>query len=55
MDRELLNYIGDMDDFLGDNWEAFQEKMDMLGYTEAQVDAMSEKLNEFLADKGVIR
>ena len=43
-----------MDDFLGDNWEAFQEKMGMLGYTEAQVDAMSEKLSVFLADQRIV-
>jgi hypothetical protein len=50
----MLNYIGDMNDFIGDNWEAFQEKMAMLGFTEGQVDAMSEKLSEFLADQGVV-
>ena len=53
VDRELLNYIGDMDDFLAENWENFQNRMAERGYTEGQVDAMSEKLSEFLDDQGV--
>lgn len=48
MNKKMLEYIGDMNDFLGNNWEAFQEYMALLGFTEEQVDELSEELTEFL-------
>ena len=48
MNKNILEYIGDMNDFVGENWEAFQDRMACLGFTEEQVDELSEELTEFI-------
>lgn len=48
MDKKILNYISDMNDFIGEYWAAFQYRMAEKGFTDEEVDELSEKLTEFL-------
>ena len=48
MNKEILNYISDMNDFIGEHWTAFQYRMVEKGFTNEEVDELSEKLTEFL-------
>ena len=48
MDKEILNYIGDINDFVNEHWAAFYNRMIEKGFTDEEVDELSEKLTEFL-------
>jgi hypothetical protein len=51
MNKELLQYISDINDFAGENWDQFLDNMvDNLGFTESQIDRMNGKLGEYLED-----
>ena len=51
MNKELLTYISDMNDFVRNNWDQFLDYMvDNLGFTESQIDAMNNRIGEYLAD-----
>jgi hypothetical protein len=49
MEKRILNYIKDMNDFIGNkHWPAFQAGTAERGFTNEQVDELSEELGEFL-------
>ena len=51
MDRLLLQYVSDMDAFVGENWDLFVDKMlRNQGFTEEEVDELNERLGEYLED-----
>jgi len=51
MDKLLLAYISDINDFVGENWDQFLDSMvDNKGFTEEEVDELNERLAEYLAD-----
>lgn len=51
MNKELLQYISDINDFVGVNWDQFLDYMvDNLGFTESQIDALNNRLAEYLED-----
>ena len=51
MDKLLLAYISDINDFVGNNWDQFLDNMiDNKGFTESQIDALNNRLAEYLED-----
>lgn len=50
MNKLLLQYVSDIDDFVGENWDQFVDKMLEKGFTESQIDELNERLGEYLAD-----
>ncbi len=50
---DILEIISDMEDFIGENFLAFQSRMQEKGFTKDDIKAMGEKLYEFLEEKGM--
>lgn len=50
MEKELLQYVSDIDNFIGENWDQFVDKMSQIGFNEQQVNELNERLGEYLAD-----
>ncbi len=39
-----------MNDFIGENWDSFLDKMEEKGFTEEQIDEFNGMIGEYLAD-----
>lgn len=52
IESDIMEIISDMENFIGENWGAFKAYMGGLGFTEEDIEAMGEKLNEYLEEEG---
>jgi len=50
---DIMEIISDMENFVAENWEAFKMHMIEKGFTDDDVEAMSDKLTEYLEEEGV--
>lgn len=55
METKLLQFIGTLNDFAGENWEDFLDFELTKGFSESNVDELAGMLAEYLTDKGVYR
>ncbi len=53
IEPDILEIISDMENFISENWENFKSNMIEKGFTDEDIEAMGEKLTEFLEDEGM--
>ena len=50
---DILEVISDYETFISDHWSEFVYDMTEKGFTEDDIEAMGEKLSEFLEEEGM--
>ena len=50
---DIMEIISDLESFVSDEWELFTEYMVNKGFTEEDVEAMGDKLTEYLEEEGM--